>query len=849
MVISPKPKPSSALVGSSVAPTLPTLPFGSAVESSLHPSLVQKDTLEAFLDLPSGSAPPSLPIVPQESYTILRTLHRTQTSHLSLAVASGCAPSTRKSTFRHALYAIRTYRLPLSQAGLVERAALEVLCVQGRGENPYVQRASRFWDDGQTLFIVLEHCGGGNLMGLIQAEGPVDNIRTKRWACEIASGIEFIHNAGVIHNDIRPSAILFRVNGHVCISGFEHSIVLATCQSVTWSVEDRQGGPDTSPREWCMAPELLLGQHIGPKVDCWAFGAVLIWMITGRQPRYHGKEERPDFVRDCITSASLLPIAPLEVADTAVEHLITRCLDRSPSKRPTIGQIKAFEWFADIDWDDISLVQGPDIPITLPTPDLSSEVPTDIPSTIIAPDSSLSSLGTEMEIERSLLWTPARIGRAVGHVSPGATTIASGYSAILSHTDTAPLTSGRPHNPSPPSLLGTLSGGDTPTLRSQQQNQEERSFPPHLSEAGCGTGVGSSLCIDEFGTFLSEDVQGWEESEDSSRSPEISLQDALALPIPLLITPRASEPELHATPGLTRARLPARLLRWRSSSCAGAAREVAVHSRENGGQESPELSWHGLDEDPFRCSPPPSVPTEERETGGWEDTASSRRVDTTFRWSTASLEMEPSHEHDFGGRKAHAHPPTLPFATLTALTRRLREQGRALLRKSRSNVLLPRPRLPSPSVPSPLLRAPPPPPRTATPREEIFALSDGDGGVQRIGLGIGFSLPSRNPSPRLAVALQPVFARREYSEEAVPAGCYAGLGGRRGRKNATQQQLELPRGTDRPTQSRQRCESGPGQSSYSERGPVIGNSGFGEIAVPNTLTEHLIGSLPLGAER
>lgn len=31
-----------------------------------------------------------------------------------------------------------------------------------------------------------------------------------------------------------------------------------------------------------MAPELLLGQHIGPEVDCWAFGVVLIWMITGR---------------------------------------------------------------------------------------------------------------------------------------------------------------------------------------------------------------------------------------------------------------------------------------------------------------------------------------------------------------------------------------------------------------------------------------------------------------------------------------------------------------------------------------------------------------------------------------
>ena len=55
--------------------------------------------------------------------------------------------------------------------------------------------------------------------------------------------------------------------------------MVATCQSVARSVEERS---DASPREWCMAPELLLGQHIGPEVDCWSFGIVLIWMITGR---------------------------------------------------------------------------------------------------------------------------------------------------------------------------------------------------------------------------------------------------------------------------------------------------------------------------------------------------------------------------------------------------------------------------------------------------------------------------------------------------------------------------------------------------------------------------------------
>jgi hypothetical protein len=162
MIISPKPRVPLARIGSSLAHVLPTPTFSPLVE-------------------------PPEPVVPQESYTILRTLHRTQTSNLSLAVSSGCPTSTKKATLRHALYAIRTHRLPLSRAALAERTALEVLSICNRRENPYVQHASRFWDDGQMLYIVLEHCGGGNLMGLIQVEGPVDNTRMKRWACEIVS--------------------------------------------------------------------------------------------------------------------------------------------------------------------------------------------------------------------------------------------------------------------------------------------------------------------------------------------------------------------------------------------------------------------------------------------------------------------------------------------------------------------------------------------------------------------------------------------------------------------------------------------------------------------------------------
>jgi hypothetical protein len=508
----------------------------------------------------------------------------------------------------------------------------------------------------------------------------------------------------------------------------------------------------------------------------------------------------------------------------------------------------------------------PDIRITLPTPDITSDVPGDMPSTIIAPDLSLSTVDTEIEIERSLPWTPARISRSVGLVSPGANTIASGQSAVLSHVQRAPLFPGRPRNPSPPSLPGSTGGGDTPTLQQQQRGaQRNESFLPELSEGDCAIHVGLGVCVDEFGTFISEDEQ---ELVDDSRadpggSPQISLQDALALPIPLLVTPRTSEPEMRgfSESGGTPSRLPARLFRWRGNSGAGIARDMAVDSHGERDQGLPELSWHGLDADPFRCSPPPSVPTEDRElsSGGGgtegvicEDVASSRRMDATFRWSTASLEMGVP-PYTMGDQHTHAHAHTMSFAGLSALTRRIREQGRALLRKSHSHIPFPRPRLPGLSS-RPHSR--PPPPSPLPPPKAGFATAlegGGFGSVRRIGLGIGYSLPSPGLTPQQArTTYSPASApspasvpprrcsAREDGKGTVPAGCYAGLGGgRRGKKRGATQQLqqqleeqqqrERLKGADKSgTEGRAVCEPVPGSSPCdSESVLILGNPGFG----------------------
>ena len=432
---------------------------------------------------------------------------------------------------------------------------------------------------------------------------------------------------------------------------------------------------------------------------------------------------------------------------------------------------------------------------------------------IIAPDLSLSTVDTEMEIEKSLPWTPARISRPADLVSPGATTIASGQSAVLSHGNKVPLYPSRPRNPSPPSLLGSCTdGGDTftPRLKPRQKDEQfHKSFLPELNEGDGIVQVGLGVCIDEFGTFLPEQeshevTKGHDSDSDPSLggSPQISLRDALALPIPLLVTPRASEIDLRAvrgpgTPTPTRTRLPARLLRWRSNSPSPSARAAGDMAALDAlcERELPELSWHGLDADPFRCSPDPSFPTDLREEDGagvgrsgerYEAAVSPRRMDTTFRWNNASAETgvlphAPGHEHE--------RVQTMSFATLGALTRRIREQGRALLRKSRSNMLFQHTARLADS--SPLPSSP-----LAAPMGSIATTPEGGGlgSVRRIGLGIGYSLP--NPGSTAVPAQQAHGTLASSSREGtVPAGCYVGLGGgRRGKKRAAATTTSQPLG-------------------------------------------------------
>lgn len=92
----------------------------------------------------------------------------------------------------------------------------------------------------------------------------------------VAAGLEALHDAGVVHRDLRPSNVFLATQRS---GGFRAKILdPGLGHRVEW--DRAQGGPDVGAA-WS-APECAPGAAVTPGADFWSFGLMAFWLFTGR---------------------------------------------------------------------------------------------------------------------------------------------------------------------------------------------------------------------------------------------------------------------------------------------------------------------------------------------------------------------------------------------------------------------------------------------------------------------------------------------------------------------------------------------------------------------------------------
>jgi len=134
---------------------------------------------------------------------------------------------------------------------------------------------------GNVAYMAMELLEGSELRASMSNGRPIESARAVEIAAQVAEGLAYAHQHGVVHRDVKPANIMILRSGPAKITDFG----IARMRQA--EVKTQTGIMMGSPRY--MSPEQVAGKRAEPRSDIFSLGVILYEMLTGK-PAFTGED-------------------------------------------------------------------------------------------------------------------------------------------------------------------------------------------------------------------------------------------------------------------------------------------------------------------------------------------------------------------------------------------------------------------------------------------------------------------------------------------------------------------------------------------------------------------------------
>ena len=178
-----------------------------------------------------------------------------------------------------------------------------------------------------VAYIAMEFLDGQSLREILDSGVVLPPEKIVDIVAQVADGLAFAHEKGIVHRDIKPSNIMVSDSGSVKITDFGIALLPTGSRTVAGNVFG-------SPKY--MSPEQVMGRMVNGRSDIFSLGTVLYEMLTGFPP-FHGGDLNA-VIDQVVKQTPPAPSSRNKGVAPVFDHIVAKATAKNPDDRYSTAQ-------------------------------------------------------------------------------------------------------------------------------------------------------------------------------------------------------------------------------------------------------------------------------------------------------------------------------------------------------------------------------------------------------------------------------------------------------------------------------------------------------------------------------